>query len=58
MDVEKLKDKARQLCREHGVAVLPYGNAWWLVGNGVSRVVGELAGLCVSDIVPMPLSLR
>lgn len=58
MSIEQLRDKARQLCAAHGVAVLPYGPAWWLVGEGVSRVVGELAGLTAADIAPRPYAER
>lgn len=51
-NIEDLRHQARQLCAEHGLAILPYGNGWWIVGDGVSRVVGELAGLCSFDLVP------
>jgi len=50
--IEQLRDKATKLCAELGVTIRPYGHAWWLVGNGVNRVVAELAGLCRSDLRP------
>lgn len=49
---------AHQLCRDAGVAALPYGNAWWLLGNGVNRVVGEIAGLTPADFVRLPVAER
>lgn len=56
--IEQLRQKAIQLCAEHGVAVRTYGQAWWLVGNGINRVVAELAGLCRSDIRPLTVTER
>lgn len=56
--IEQLRQKAIQLCAEHGVAVRAYGQAWWLVGNGINRVVAELAGLCRSDIRPLAIAER
>jgi len=56
--IEQLREKATKLCAEHGVTVRPYGNVWWLVGNGINRVVAELAGLCRSDLSPLPVSKR
>lgn len=56
--LELLREKAKQLCAEHGVTVHPYGNAWWLIGNGINRVVGELAGLCASHLAPVPTYKR
>ena len=50
---EQLRDKAIQLCAERGIAVQPYGHVWWLIGNGINRVVAELAGLCSSDLEPL-----
>ena len=55
IDLEYLRHQARRLCAERGIAILPYGcSAWWLVGAGVSRVVGELAGLSASDLEAVP----
>lgn len=50
MNLEQQRAKAQALCADACIAVLPYGNAWWLVGDGVNRVVGELAGLSPSDL--------
>ncbi len=50
MNIEKQRAAAQKLCIEAGIAVLPYGNAWWLLGDNVNRVVGELAGLLLSDL--------
>ena len=50
MKIEQLREQAIKLCTDHGVAVCPYTGAWWLLGNGINRVVAELAGLCRSDI--------
>ena len=52
-NIEDLRHQARQLCAERGLTIQPYGNSWWIVGDGVSRVVGELAGLCQTDLEPM-----
>jgi hypothetical protein len=56
--IEELRQKAIQLCAEHGVTVRKYGQAWWLVGSGINRVVAELAGLCRSDITPLTVAER
>ena len=50
MNLEQQRAKALALCIDSGIAVLPYGNAWWLRGQGVNQVVGELAGLSLSDL--------
>ena len=50
MSIEEQRAKAERLCAESGVSVLHYGNAWWLLGGGINRVVGELAGLSDSDL--------
>jgi len=52
--IEQLRDKALQLCASHGVSVQPYAGGWWLIGREINRVVGELAGLCASDLSPLP----
>ncbi len=54
IQLDKLRQAATQLCADHGVTVRPYGQVWWLVGNGINRVVAELAGLCRSDLIPVP----
>jgi len=50
MNLEKQRAEAERLCAESEISVLPYGNAWWLLGRGINRVVGELAGLSHSDL--------
>ena len=47
-----------KLCAENGVTVHPYAGGWWLIGNGINRVVAELAGLCRFDIRPLALAER
>lgn len=44
MNLQEQRAQAHKLFNESGITVLPYGGAWWLLGQGVSRVVGELAG--------------
>lgn len=58
MKIEQLREQAIKLCTEHGIAVRPYAGAWWLLGNGINRVVVELAGLCQSDIKPLVVAER
>lgn len=58
VQIEQLREKATKLCADHGVKVVPYGHMWWLLGNGINRVVSELAGLCYSDIAPMRIAER
>lgn len=50
MNIEQQRANARALCHDSGITVLPYGNAWWLLGEGVSQVVGELAGLSLAQL--------
>ncbi len=45
MNLQQQRALARQQFEDRNIAVLPYGNAWWLLGNGVNQVVGELAGV-------------
>ena len=56
--IEQLRDKAMQLCAEHGITVRPYAGGWWLIGKETNRVVGELAGLCASDLNRLPVMPR
>ena len=56
--IEQLRAKAVQLCADHGVTILPYGSVWWSLGNGINRVVADLAGLCRSDLAPLALAER
>jgi hypothetical protein len=58
VQIEQLREQATKLCADHGVSVVPYGHVWWLLGNGINRVVSELAGLCRSDLMPMPIAER
>jgi len=57
-NMQQLRDKALKLCADHGITVQPYAGGWWLVGEKINRVVGELAGLCASDITPLPVMAR
>jgi len=50
MNIEQQRATALQNCAEAGITVVPYGNAWWLLGDHINHVVGELAGLSLSDI--------
>lgn len=50
MNIEQLRAVAHKLCVEAGITVQPYGNAWWLLGENVNRVVGELAGVTPKDL--------
>lgn len=45
IDLEHRRCEARKRLAASRITVLPYGNVWWLMGNGVNCVVGELAGL-------------
>lgn len=56
--IEQLRSNALQLCAEHGIDVHPYAGGWWLLGRSINRVVGELAGLTVSDLRPLPVMPR
>ncbi len=51
MELEIERAVAHKLFSDAGISILPYGNAWWLVGQGINQVVGELAG-------KMPVNLR
>ena len=56
--IEQSREKAIKLCANHGVSVRSYAGGWWLVGQQINRVVGELAGLCASDLTPLPTMQR
>jgi len=55
---EKMRDEAIKLCVRNRVNVMPYGNAWWLVGKGVNRVITNLADLTASHLEPLPTFIR
>lgn len=56
--IEQLRAEGAILCAQAGVRVIPYGKAWWLLGNGTNRVVTDLAGLSDADLKPLPLHAR
>jgi len=56
--IEKPRKVALKLCADHGVSVHPYAGGWWLVGEKTNRVIGELAGLCISALTPIPIKAR
>jgi hypothetical protein len=58
MNLEQKRAQAQKLCADSKITVLPYGNAWWLLGQGISQVVGELAGLSHSDLNRFQVTLR
>lgn len=45
MNLQEERRSAQALLNASRITVLPYGNAWWLLGNGINQVVGEIAGL-------------
>jgi hypothetical protein len=50
MNIEQKRAHAQKLCKDSSITVLPYGNAWWLLGDGINLVVGELAGLSPASL--------
>jgi len=58
MELKKQRAVAQKRCSEAGICVLPYGNAWWLLGQGVNQVVGELAGLFPSNLARFAVTPR
>jgi hypothetical protein len=50
MNIEQKRAHAQKLCKDLSITVVPYGNAWWLLGDGVNQVVGELAGLSPASL--------
>lgn len=56
--IEQLRAEGASLCASAGIRVIPYGKAWWLLGNGINRVISDLAGLSRSDLTPLPLYAR
>lgn len=53
--LEELREKTRRLCAEKGLAIVPYGSAWWIVGQGVDCVVADLAGVNPQHLEPLPV---
>jgi len=53
MNLEIQRAEAQALCSKLGVSVLPYGNAWWLLGDSINQVIGEIAGLSESGLQQM-----
>lgn len=51
MNLQQQRAQARQICEDHQITVLPYGNAWWLLGEGINQVVGEIAGLSPAHLL-------
>jgi len=51
---ERRREETRRLCAERGLAIVPYGNAWWIHGNGVDFVVADLAWVQVADLRKRP----
>lgn len=58
MNLEIQRADAKKLCVDSAINVLPYGNAWWLLGHGINQVVGELAGLTLSDLTRFRVTQR
>lgn len=58
MNLEQQRALARKQCIDAHITVLPYGNAWWLLGDGINRVVGELAGLRPAHLQRFSLTPR
>lgn len=57
-ELDAMREATRQMCAELGLAILPYGSAWWIVGKGVSRVVADLAGVGPDQLKPLPIRER
>ncbi len=45
MNLKQQRCSALALLKASRINAIPYGNAWWLVGEGINQVVGEVAGL-------------
>ena len=55
---EKHRDEIRRLCAEMGIAIQPYGNAWWIHGEGGDLVAVDLAWVRPDDLRPRQLATR
>ncbi|MEN3373554.1 hypothetical protein [Dechloromonas sp. ZS-1] len=53
MNLEQKRNAAQQLCSKLDITVLPYGNAWWLLGDSINQVTGEIAGLSEAGLRQM-----
>ena len=53
MNLEQQRAAARKLCSKLDITVLPYGNAWWLLSDGINQVIGEIAGLTATGLTQM-----
>lgn len=53
MNLEQQRASARKLCNKLDITVLPYGNAWWLLGDRINQVIGEIAGLSETGLAQM-----
>lgn len=53
MNLEYQRALARKLCGNANITVLPYGNAWWLLGDSINQVIGEIAGLSESGLMQL-----
>lgn len=51
---EQRRERIRQYCASHKLEIRPHGNAWWIVGNGVSVITIDIAGLQEKDLEPYP----
>lgn len=49
-DRERQREAIRARCREKGIAILPYGSAWWLKGEDFSLVLFDLATIDVNRL--------
>ena len=50
-------NEVMQMCRERGITVMPRGQAWHLLGNGIDVIVARLDSLGASDLLPAYASL-
>lgn len=58
IDLERRRREARMRLAASRIDVLNYGNAWWLIGDGINCVVGELAGLTPKHLSRFETVLR
>ena len=47
---ERRREEIRRLCAEQNISIAPYGNAWWIRGDGVDFVVSDLAWVQPADL--------